>query len=272
MSPQWNQQLEIANGCYACFNIGDLQLIIAKSPSGWDACFNYDKQADVAQQGELRDLPANLRWQKWLAHSEDSKVCLQPALPPLSVIARSEHPLIIPPGVKARFYIGIPLFVELQAECGGSMSALDCVPSEILSYSWKGELLANGNSSTTRGEVCYALPKHTQRAYEVGEFAANKLVCSFEVVNKRSEAVPFARIVLNGAHFSVFQAEHNLWTNSCRLVIARDSSLDGLIISPTPPAESAYGQELRMPREGKKRRLIGGSALDMLTKGFDLSI
>lgn len=272
MSPKWNQQLEIANGCYARFNIGDLQLIIAKSASGWDACFNYETGENIAEQGEIGELPANLRWQKWLAHAEDSKISLQPALPPLSVIARSQYPLIIPPGVKTRFYIGIPLFVELQAECGGSMSALDCVPSEILSYSWKGEILSNGNSSTTRGEVCYALSKHTQRSYEAGEFADNKLVCSFEVVNKRNEAVPFARIVLNGAHFSVFQGEHNLWTNSCRLVIARDSSLDGLIISATPPSESAFGGELRAPREGKKRRLIGGSALDMLTKGFDLSI
>lgn len=197
-------------------------------------------------EGEARDLPSSLEWQRWDGGASDLKIQLRPSFPEFPVIAKPNPALTISPGGHALFYLGIPVSLEVHGECDGTLRKLAHIPTDSLSKTWHGDRSA--------GQVCYALRTRARRSFDPSDWPEHDIVVAVDLKNKSSEAFLFDRLFLDLGHFSIFDHEEHLWSNACRIRISDDEEEgNDITYAPKPLDPASDAPEIATARAGKAR-------------------
>lgn len=268
----WNQEFTLENEHYRAFRIGDLCLVIAKRNSEWYIASFREQVMPFPEEGLRADLSnKELGWSRWEGSEEDSKFMLRPALPPIPVISRPAEPVTLPPGAKSRFFIGIPAFVEIVAECGGEQMVLLSAPMTKVTFTWRGIDTPSGESKA-EGEVCLSLRTKAHRFYLPEKIDPGYIISTVEISNHRKTPLPFSRIRLDTDYLSVFKGENHAWTNSCRLSSFDDKSKDAVVYSSSPSHEAGENVLISPPRKDHNRKVKKAGVIDSFIDKFKFHV
>lgn len=224
-----------------------LNLIVLNAFEEWRVAKVGGEHHDLAQSGKLAELPDDLDWDRWDNDPNDTKVCLRPTFPTMPVVARPLSVLNISPKGSATFFIGIPAWIEIVAECQGAMTPLTAMPIEELSKTWHGNHL--------EGRLGFALKTYARRIFEPEVWPLHDIVCSISIVNHGEEMLPFNRLYLETDHLGVFEDEGRLWANAARIRVAAGSQeLSDITFAARPAKPNESATEVTPARKGYTRR------------------
>lgn len=269
----WNKEYQVEDGHYRAFRIGDLCLVLAKKKSEWYVTSFREQVMPFPEEGLRSDLSnRDLQWERWEGLDEDDVFLIRPTLPPMPAISRPEVPVTLPPGGKARFFVGIPSFVQMVAKCNGEMQTLLTAPMSKVTYTWRG-VDTPGGESRAEGQVCFSLRTRAHRDYESAKFDPGYIISVLEISNHMSVPLPFSRMLLETDYLNVYLADVHAWTNSCRFNVYDDKSRNVVIYAINSPTEAGEGSRLVMPsRLDHNRKVKKPGVLDSFMDKFKLHI
>lgn len=260
-SPQRWSTRTLNEGEWQRFDFAELSLVILNAWEEWRIAQLPEQYHDLQPFGTLEHLPAGLDWERWDNDPKDSKLMLRPTYPTLPVVAKPLSVLNISPRGVANFYIGIPAWIEVMAECQGSMIALKAYPAEPLSKTWHGNSLV--------GSVAYALKTHARRTFVAEHWPKHDIVCSISLSNKGAEILPFDRLYLETDHLSVFESGSRLWSNAARIASGESGAqLSDIIYAAKPAKPNSEAVELTPARKGYVRSSSMKTAFSSLLGQF----
>jgi len=242
-------------------DFSDLSIVVWNAYEEWRVAVLSDEQKGLAQSGVTEDLPEGLEFERWDNDPNDNTFAFRPTYPPMPVVARPLSILNLSPKASASFFVGIPAWIEVMAECQGKVISLTAFPTVELSKTWHGNHLA--------GNLGYALKTYARRVFEPEAWPLYDIVCSFNVVNEGEKMMPFNRLYLQTDHLSVFEGEGRLWSNAARIRSGgKVEDLSDVTYGnrPTKPYDEA--KEITEPRKGKVRRSTMSSAFSKVLGSF----
>lgn len=246
ISSRWHDRT-LAEGEWTRFDIGELTIIVRSIYEEWRlAIFRGEERA------KLSDDPAtppsdDWSWERWDRAPDDKKLYFRPAFPDRPVITKPRSTLHLSAQGRTHFYVGVPAFIDVHADCEGVMTKLTTIPSVPLSNTWHGTPMA--------GTLCYASRTRARRYYDPSEWPPEEILCTFDIINERSTTLPFERLYLDTGHLAVFEKDENLWANACRIRVEKTSeSLSDITYATKPSAPNDDAEELTPPRAGRSRR------------------
>lgn len=258
---RWSEKAVI-DGEWVRFDFAELSLVVLKAWEEWRIAQLPEKYADLPSSGKLDQLPAGLDWERWDNDPEDTKLQFRPTYPTLPVVAKPLNVLNISPKGVANFFIGVPAWIEVMAECQGSVISLNSYPSQVLSKTWHGTNL--------EGSLAFALKTYARRIFVPEQWPEHDIVCSISISNRGSEMLPFERLYLETDHLAVFANEGRLWSNAARIASGeQDASLSDVIYAAMPAEPNGGGVELTPARKGYVRRSTMRTAFSSLMGQFN---
>ncbi len=255
LSDRWEEKT-LPDGKWLRFGFGELDLILLNAYEEWRIAMVDEAHRDLGETGDLADLSEDLEWKRWDNDPKDSKVKFRPTFPDMPVVARPHSVLNLSPKGEAAFFIGIPAWIEVVAECQGQMFELIEYPTQVLSKTWHGNNL--------EGQLGYALKTYARRVFDMERWPDHDVVCPIKISNKGDELMPFDKLYLETDHLSVFEKDGRLWSNAAKVQVGGEagSDLNNIIYAkkPAPPNDDAT--ELTPPRKGYVRKSTMGATLD----------
>lgn len=244
-------------------DFADLSIVVINVFEEWRVAVLPDAYKDLPVSGTFKDLPTEMVFERWDNDPKDTTLQFRPVYPPMPVVARPVSVLNLSPKGSASFFVGIPAWIEVLAECSGTLMPLTAFPTEELSKTWHGNHLA--------GHLGYALKTYARRVFEPELWPEYDIVCALNIVNEGEKMMPFSRLYLNTDHLSVFEGSGRLWSNAAR--IRAGGKIEGLsdVTYGTRPSK-AYEEaaEVTEPRMGKVRRSTMGSTFSKVFGSFNL--
>lgn len=253
----------LADGHWVRRDFGRLSILVLRRYEEWRIVALEDVCKDLPASGSADDLPVGLEFQRWDNAPGDRRFRFRPCYPPLPVVAKPTTVLHLSPGGEASFFIGVPAWIEVVAECQGEMIPLLAFPTEELSKTW------HGNESG--GRLGFALKTFARRVFDAHVWPDQEIICPIHVVNDGESMLPFDRLCLDTDHLSIFEHNGRLWSNAARI---RHQEGDGGAVSitygsrPAKPYEDSV--EVTVPRKGKVRQSMMKSAFARMMGNFNL--
>lgn len=196
-----NQQFEL------CF--GQLHLWVRREAQQWQIA--YENELEAAEERfslsfSEQAMPETQSPTRWILDEQVESFRLRPLLPDRPLIVRPESPVCLMPEQTVRFFIDIPLWLELSF--GGKAAKGLEIPSLRLSNSWFG--------TPTSGELCYAMKTPARLHQQDLEPSVQRAVFPLEVMNRSTETLNFERLCIRPQHLSIYEGKTSLWTNRGR--------------------------------------------------------
>lgn len=241
--PRATQAEETLHWC-----VGPLDLWVKQTTEEWLVAFSHgEENRGVAV--DTKAPPDDIDWRRWAANFSTPRVKLSPWLPDRSVIVRPASPLQILPGHEARFFVGVPLWVQLSVLSGARKSAPICEVNVLqLSNSWFG--------TPTEGELCYALRTRAKRTLPELTPVPHRAVCSLLLRNDSENTLDFQRLCLRTRDLNVFEGNQHLWTNDGKVVFKGEESLSEVTYGKGPPPFDGASALLTAARDKPERSLL----------------
>lgn len=243
----------IEQGSWRRFTYADLTILLCRAYGEW-RYLSWTGEGPIelpGDEGKNDVLPRDLDFIRWDCGEDDSAVVLQPVYPDLPVIAKPRGHISIPAGGSAEYILGIPVFIEIKADCEAVPTSFGAIPTMALTKTW------HGNQHV--GTACYALRTHARRSVDEAESDAyaHEIICQLQVRNQDDDATSFERLYLELDHHAIFEKDSQLWGTACRIRIAEsgeDFSHISYTDSPLAPAEDA--KQLVAPKFGSTRKSV----------------
>lgn len=267
----WNKEFIVEEGRYRAFRIGDLCIVIAKLGSEWQVAYFREQMMPFPEEGERSSLSMNLSWIRWEASYDDNRCMIRPALPDLPVISRPTLPVTLSPGSKARFFMGVPSYVEVMARCNQEYIVMASYPMVTYSYTWMG-LPLGAKESTTEGEICMALQTKARRNFDQETFQPGSIICCVEISNHSSKPLPFSRVRLDTDHLSLHLTDRHAWASYCRFDVYDEGVQNSIFYAETPSREAGSSVLIATPRIDSKLKHKKVGAFDLIVDKFKLNI
>lgn len=160
------------------------------------------------------------------------------------------------------FYIGVPAWIEVEAECQGTMISLTEFPTTELSKTWHG--------IQTSGRLGYALKTFARRVFEPEEWPEYDIICSVRIVNDGKEMLPVDKLFLQTDHLSIFEANGRLFSNAASIREGgKDGELSAVTYAGRPSKPNSDALEITPPREGKVRRSMAHTTFPRVFESFN---
>lgn len=257
---RWSEQV-LAEGQWIRFDFAELSMVVLNAWEEWRIAPLPERHQELPASGTLEQLPAGLDWERWDNDPKDAKLCFRPTYPTLPVVAKPLSVLNLSPKGSANFFIGIPAWIEVMAECQGSLIPLKAYPTEELSKTWHGTNLV--------GSLGYALKTYARRVFQADEWPEHDIVCSINIANKGTQMLPFDRLYLETDHLAVFENEGRLWSNAARIASGEgNAELSDIIYAAKPVKPNDEAVELTPARKGYVRRSSIQTAFSSLLGQF----
>jgi hypothetical protein len=174
--------------------------------------FRYEEdEAEECRAGSISkdSLPEDATWNRFILQDRGVGIRLRPALPDRPIVATPEFPLHILPNGEARFYVSVPLWVQITAGMADFLTVLE-IPSRDLSNTWFGD--------TMTGELCYALNTRARRNIEKDKTTDHVISCPLTMKNCGNSALDVQKLSLHVEHLGVYRTDRGLWSNEVRTV------------------------------------------------------
>lgn len=250
------------DGSWIRQDFGDLSIVVLRAHEEWRVARTVVVDEPSPRSGVLKDLPDGLEWERWDNDPKDASFHFRPTYPTLPVVAKPLSVLNLSPKGSASFFIGIPAWIEVVAECEGRLQPLTAFPTTDLSKTWHGTPLV--------GHLGYALRTYARRMFEEEQWPVYDIVCPISLANDSEAMLPFNRLYLETDHLSVFELDGRLWSNAARIrSSAEHADLSDITYAtrPAKPYESAV--EITPPRKGRARKSTMRSAFNKVLGTFN---
>lgn len=259
---RWSEHT-VEDGRWIRFDFAELSLVVLKAWEEWRVALLSEEHLSLPAAGSLEQLPTGLEWERWDNDPKDGKLRFRPTYPTLPVVARPLSVLNLSPRGTASFFIGIPAWIEVMAECQGAVIPLKAYPTEELSKTWHGTNLV--------GSLGYALKTYARRVFRPEEWPEHDILCPISIVNKGGDMLPFDRLYLETDHLAVFESEGRLWANAARIHSGvRNAELSDITYASRPAKPHDQGVERTPARKGYTRRSTMKTAFSSLLGSFNL--
>jgi hypothetical protein len=169
---------------------------------------------------------------------DSGTVRVVPRPPPRPIVARPEMPLTVLPGTTSRVYLGIPVWLQIQAD--------DVVLHEVaavsLSDTWFGTPLDGTLCLATRTRLSMDLSEVGRRPY--------RALCTVDVRNDADDALLLERLQLPAPSLTLWRDDaERLWTSPVRLTRQKGEGMAHVEIRDRAPEEAPGMRKLSLPRE-----------------------
>lgn len=214
MQPFWSTT-EIAEGETRHWQLGPLEFWVRRLPGEWQVTHHCEEEETLDDRWTLAapaEFPEDRELRRFAFDSvgSDDQLTLKPEFPDRSIVSRPQIKLEIPPGARASFVCGIPLYVKLLGGTLETPSPLMTLPARILSRTWFGR--------PQEGESCYAATTRATRDYRQLPPHGFRVLCPVLIKNNTQKPLPFERICIRVKHLALFQGQDYLWSNEIRIV------------------------------------------------------
>lgn len=179
--------------------------------------------------------PTDTVWSRWVAGGDSALAHLIPALPDRPVVLRPRHPLHVPRGRSALFFVNIPLWVRIQTGAP-SATVLTEIPTIVLSKTWFGD--------PTSGELCYALKSKVLRRLEEVSNHPYTVTCPVSVENQAPSDLEFQRLCIHVEHLHVYRGQRRLWTNQVEVAFKGEELVSQITIRRYAPVFEQASERL----------------------------
>ncbi len=261
-SERWNTRT-LGDGEWLRADFGRLSVLVLNRSEEWRVARIEGEAAEgIGESGKAGDLPEDISWERWDHDPKDTRIAFRPTYPVMPVVARPHSVLNLSPKGEASFFIGVPAWIEVMAECQGGMLGLTALPTEVLSKTWHGTPLS--------GRLGFALRTYARRVFEPEVWPEYEVVCPISIVNDGDVMLPFDRLYLETDHLSVFEKNGRLWSNAARIHVgAENSDLSNITYAKGPAAPHQDAVEVTPPRKGRARRSTVQSAFNRMLGSFN---
>ncbi|HEX5791184.1 MAG TPA: hypothetical protein VFY13_08515 [Luteolibacter sp.] len=258
---RWSKQT-LADGAWLRADFGELSMVVLNAQQEWRIARLKPGQMTLPAAGGLRDLPDGLDWERWEHAPGDTQFHFRPTYPTLPVVARPLSVLNLAPKGAVTFFIGIPAWIEIVADCEGNAVPLTAFPTIELSKTWHGTPLA--------GHLGFALKTRARRVFEPAGWSEYEIACPISLANDGEAMLPFNRLYLETDHLSVFEHEGLLWSNAARIRSAdAQAELSDITYAKRPAKPYDAAVEITPPRKGRARKSTMRSAFNKVLDSFN---
>jgi len=202
--------------------------------------------------------PSNLPWQRWSFNKIHEKLEVTPCMPDRPLVVKTRVLTSLPPGADATFYVGIPLWISLEAVSKTEKAAMTRHSSLTLSNTWFG--------NQYEGEFCYALKTRAVRALAEATVMPHRALCPIVIHNKEDIPLPIQKICIRAKHLNIYQSEKQIWTNRINVTFKGDGISSKVVYDDKPPSEAKTPILLKNAEEKPASGLIhtlGQSFVDL---------
>lgn len=228
------------------FSVGRLELHVRRRGREWlfaltsrepeEAGLSEPNAAETPNAGEAEHVEPV--FSRYVAADSSPLLSLTPVMPDRPVVARAQTPVTLGPGVEARFYAEIPVWVRGTVG-GDERRILFDTSIRQLSNTWFGGVLT--------GRLCYSLDRSfvfSQSELEVNEDAA---VCTLRYRNQSRTPFSSGKVAIFADLLRVYRARGGLWTNEAVATVLGPEQLN-LSVAETLPFPKAELEALGAPR------------------------
>ncbi|MFH1531938.1 MAG: hypothetical protein ABIK09_14525 [Pseudomonadota bacterium] len=220
--------------------IGPLCLWIRRMEHEWRLAWAGNEspgaRRDDAAAGD--EPPPHAEWSRWAAPAGETRLQLIPVLPDRGVVVRPTGSFRIPPGVKVRLFVPLPVWVRVAT---GSATVLTEVPTTHLSNTWFGEPDA--------GELSWAVKADPRFTFEDHAPAGHEALCRVDIHHKGGEQIELNRLFVRVEHLRVYRAGAHLWTNGIKAVYEGGEKVGSVDYLKSAPSQAAGAVKLSDERE-----------------------
>ncbi|MEM9236252.1 MAG: DUF432 domain-containing protein [Verrucomicrobiota bacterium] len=258
-SPRWHER-KLLDGEWLRADFGKISIVVHSILEEWRVAVVEGSDRDQLPAAEGPP-PEDLDWHRWDRGADDVKLRFRPVFPDHPIILRPRAPFHLSPRALARFYVGIPAFIELSAHSEGEYTTLKSWPTQRLSNTWHG--------SPLEGILCYAARTRARREIVTDEWEAYDIACSIEISNQSSDTLDFERLFFDTDHLGIFEQGEQLWANHARIRVSdKETDLNRVVFASTPIGEAEKAVQLSAPRLGSARRSVFKKAFSTVISTF----
>jgi hypothetical protein len=183
---------------------------------------------------EVKRIPPDLSFSRWVAGGDASTVRFVPAMPDRPLVVRPAVTLKVAPGEDGRLFVGIPVWVRIVVLPAGI--TLGEMPATILSNTWFGE--------PTSGELCYALRAGATEAPEQLDIRSDEAICPITIRNRAPRELDLQRLCVRVEHLEVYGKMRRLWTNELEVRFTGEERSSQITIGNGPPGYAEKAEKL----------------------------
>jgi hypothetical protein len=185
-------------------------------------------------------------WTRWAAAGESIQARISPALADRPLVVAPEVPFRLAPGITARIYVRIPLWVRITLAGPTDVVLLE-EPTVVMSDTWWGDL--------GTGELAYWLPTRARREVDDTLFEPHLVMCPLVLENESEDTLPVEKLAIRVMHMSIFRSGSRLWANQTLVRYEDEPEGSRIDMAERPPTEAAGAELLSSPREKIPRGL-----------------
>lgn len=168
-----------------------------------------------------------------------------PRPPHRALVARPQLPLTVPSGTTSRVYLGIPVWLQIEADG----VVLHELPSITLSDTWFGTPLDGELCLATRTRLSMALDEMGRRAY--------RAVCTVDIENGGDEPLVLERLRLPAPSLPIWCDDDGmLWSSPVRLIRQKGEDMAEVQIRDRAPDEASGVRRIGEPRQPHGNGLV----------------
>ena len=174
--------------------LGPLRLWLARADKEWGLAHERGEADDVRDiaQVPVDVVPENLDWSNLLFSEAPREFCLRASVPDRPVVVKPSHPVSIPRGESGRFFVPVPVFLQVVVLSGRKEVELGTISTQCLSDTWFG--------TVTEGDLCYSVPMPASMDFESMQPHAHHIVFPVEVENHSEEKLVVEKLCLRTAY------------------------------------------------------------------------
>lgn len=218
--PPWWGSFTLNRGTITAWRLGPLMLYVERHLGEWRVAwerFEEDESPlDVLPPHPVvgEDLLRRDSVQRFALTAETDVLHLTPVLPDKPLVTRPERPFNTLPGEQVTVYVGMPLWVRIEA---GEPRRLLCeVPIPKMNQTWFGP-------STRHGELCYATKTYLRMELDQLKRRTWSAVTAVTLMNNADTPLALERLKLPTSRLSVSRGDDGrLWTEEVHLERAEE--------------------------------------------------
>ena len=191
-------------------------------------------------ESETTGSEQNSDWSRWALKKKAESIRLVPLLPDKSVVVQPENSFRLRPGVEARIYVRVPLWLGIQL-IDDKSQVLTEIPSATLSLTWFG--------SPFEGELCYWISSSARRDAISDPKRGHLAICPVQLKNSSDEDLLVEKICLRVKWLSLYSHERQLWANETKVTYRGGADMSQVSVSSGAPKEASEAVLVSHPRE-----------------------
>jgi hypothetical protein len=200
---------ELDDGVTYLWQAGPLEIRLCREGEDWFLHSEFEAGRSAEVLFTTCQAQVDSDWTRIAYGQAYTSVSPRPTLPDRPLVLKTDNETLIPMGLRATFYLSLPLWVTLTAhpKLGAMAQAREhtAIASSQLSNSWHGDSFS--------GTLCYALRTPAHHDPEHLGHAVLRATSMLTLFNNSDAPLSIKSLCIDVGHLSVYQTKYGLWTN-----------------------------------------------------------